>query len=52
MLIISGHKENANQNHIWFYITPVGIATSRTPTTTNVGKDVGKKGTLTHCWWE
>jgi hypothetical protein len=25
---------------------------SRTPPTANVGKDVGGKGTLIHCWWE
>jgi hypothetical protein len=24
---------------------------SRTKTTTNVGEDVGEKGTLIHCWW-
>jgi hypothetical protein len=23
-----------------------------TPPTTGVGEDVGKKGTLVHCWWE
>jgi hypothetical protein len=37
MLTISGHKENANQ---------------KTPPTTGVGEDVGKKDPLIYCWWE
>jgi hypothetical protein len=41
MLSILGHKGNANQNHI--KILPLRIATIKTQTTINVGKDVGKK---------
>jgi hypothetical protein len=39
MLTISGYKGNVNQNH------------TKTPPTTCVGKDVGKRN-LRHCWWE
>jgi hypothetical protein len=35
-----------------FHLTPVRIAIIKNTTTTNIGKDVGEKGTLIHCWWE
>jgi hypothetical protein len=41
MLTIPGHKGNATQNHIRFYLIPVRI--SRTPPPTNVGEDVPEK---------
>jgi hypothetical protein len=43
MLTIPDHKGNINQNYVKFHLTPVRI---RTPKTTNVGKDVGKKEPL------
>jgi hypothetical protein len=33
-----------------FELTPVRWLSSRTQTTTNVGKDVGKKITMIFCW--
>jgi hypothetical protein len=48
MLIISGHKGNANQNHTKIPLTPfVRIAIIKNTTTTGFGKDVGKRNTHT-----
>jgi hypothetical protein len=41
MLTIYGHKGNANQNHTRFHL--ISVRTPKTPPTTNVGEDVGKK---------
>jgi hypothetical protein len=46
MLTIPGHKGNANQITLKFYLTPVRIA----PPATNVGEDGGTGRTLIHCW--
>jgi hypothetical protein len=43
MLTIPGHKGNANQNHTKTPPHPSEWLSSRTPPTTNVGEDVGKK---------
>jgi hypothetical protein len=44
MLNIPDHKRKMQvKTMLRFYLTPVRMATSRTPTTTNVGKDVEKK---------
>jgi hypothetical protein len=43
MLTISGHKGNANETTLRFYLTPIRKLLSKMPPTTNVGKDVGKK---------
>jgi hypothetical protein len=47
MLIIPGHKGNANQNHTKISPHPLESLLSRTQTTNAV-----EKGTLIHCWWE
>jgi hypothetical protein len=46
---IPGHKRNANPNNI--KILPKWLS-SKTQTTTIVGKDVWQIRTLTHSWWE
>jgi hypothetical protein len=43
MLNNPGHKENANQNLIKFTSCLLEWLSSRTQTTTNVDKDVGRK---------
>jgi hypothetical protein len=43
MLIIPGHKRNANQNHKRFHLAPVRMTPTKKQPTTNVGKDVGEK---------
>jgi hypothetical protein len=43
MLTIPGYKENANPNHTKILPLLVEWLSSRTPPSTNVGKDVGKK---------
>jgi hypothetical protein len=45
-------KEMQIKTTVRFHLTPVRMATIKTQTVTNVGKDVGKKETLIHCWWE
>jgi hypothetical protein len=40
-------KEMQIKTTLRFHLIPVRI-----PPTTNVGEDVGEKGTLIHCWWE
>jgi hypothetical protein len=47
-------KEMQIKTTLRFHLTPVGIASIKNPTTTNVGKDagVGGEGTLIHCFWE
>jgi hypothetical protein len=35
-----------------FHLTPVRIAIIKKTPTKNVGKEVVKKRTLIHCWWE
>ena len=35
-----------------YRLTPVRMAISLSLQITNAGEGVGKKGTLTHCWWE
>jgi hypothetical protein len=35
-----------------FHLTLLEYPSTKTPPTTCVGEDVGKKGTLIHCWWE
>jgi hypothetical protein len=46
MANILGHKGNATQNDIEFYLIPVRIASSITQTT-NAGKDAWKRNTCT-----
>jgi hypothetical protein len=45
-------KEMEIKTTLRFHLTPVRIATSRTPAKTNVGQDAEEKGTLIYCWWE
>jgi hypothetical protein len=52
MLTIPSHKGNANQNHTKIHLTAVRVAIIKTPPTTSVDEDVGKKGSLIQCWWE
>jgi hypothetical protein len=46
MLTICSHKGNANQNYTKIPPHPLELPSSKTPTTTCVGEDVGKKHTL------
>jgi hypothetical protein len=51
MLYTSGHKENANQNHI--NILPHSSQNGcHQEHNNNVGENSGGKGTLMCCWWE
>jgi hypothetical protein len=43
MITISSHKENANKNHTQIPPHPLEKPSSKTPPTTGVGEDVGKK---------
>jgi hypothetical protein len=43
-------KEMQIKTTLRFHLTPVRMLSSRTQTTINVGKDVGK-GTFIYCWW-
>jgi hypothetical protein len=45
-------KEMKIKTTLRFHFTPIRIAIIKSTTTTDVGKDVGKKGTLIHCWWK
>jgi hypothetical protein len=45
-------KEMQIRTTLRFYLTPVRIAIIKTPPTTCVGEDVGKKEPFVHCWWE
>jgi hypothetical protein len=51
MLNISGHRGNANQNYLRFYLTSVRMATIKHANNKCWG-GCGGKGTLIHCWME
>jgi hypothetical protein len=46
MLTIFGHKGNANQNHTKIVPHPCYNSHQKTPPSTSVGEDVGKKEPL------
>jgi hypothetical protein len=46
MPTIPGHRGNANQNTLRFYLIPIIIAIIKNTTPTNVGENVGKKEPL------
>jgi hypothetical protein len=50
MFNILSHKGSANQNYTKIPFHPIRMAITREQTTN--GEDVGRKGTLIHCWWE
>jgi hypothetical protein len=52
MLIVSGHKGNANQNQLRFHLTPVRIAIIKNTTNNKCWQGCWEKGTLIQCWWE
>jgi hypothetical protein len=35
-----------------FDLTPVRTVISKIQVTVDAGEDVGKRGTLLHCWWD
>jgi hypothetical protein len=43
MLTIPGHKQNANQNHIWFHLIPFRIAIMKNITTNKCWQGYEKK---------
>jgi hypothetical protein len=50
MLIIPGHKGNANQNHIKILPHSWYNSYHQEHHHQNVDQDAGEKGTLIHCW--
>ena len=51
MLNIINHQSNANQNKMWYHLTPDRMVMKRTKYN-KCWWGCGLKGNLMHCWWE
>jgi hypothetical protein len=45
-------KEMQTKTTLRFYLTPIRIVTMKNTNNSKCWRVCGKKGTLTHCWWE